>query len=254
MRIQSKLIINGDEEMRWKKQRMNWMMRILLAKVILVLLAGCTASARHQTHLSKLEKGFTSSTFNSVQPTEEGSLWSSRSSTNLYGDLKARNVGDIVTISIIESSMASKNATTKTGRDSGLEANWSGLFDSVAGNWSLNGQKIGTSHKIDLANSFDGQGETTRSSSMTAYITAHVMRVLQNGNLVIQGTKQVQVNKETQDIYIQGVIRPEDISSSNIILSTYIAEAVIEMSGRGPVSDKQTPGLLMRVVDWVWPF
>jgi flagellar L-ring protein precursor FlgH len=159
-----------------------------------------------------------------------------------------------VTISIVESARASKNATTKTGRDSGLQASWSGLFDSIAGNWSINGQKIGTSHQIDLANNFDGQGETTRSSMMTAYITARVVRVFPNGTMVIQGTRQVQVNSETQYIFIQGLIRPEDISSSNIILSTFVAEAIIEMNGHGPVSDKQSPGWLMRIVDWAWPF
>jgi flagellar L-ring protein precursor FlgH len=187
-------------------------------------------------------------------PAEEGSLWSSQRVQNLFADVKARNVGDIVTISIVESARASKNATTKTARDSGLEASWSGIFDQIAGNWTINGQPVAANSKINFANNFDGQGETTRTSSMTAYISAQVVQVLPNGNLVIQGNRQVQVNQETQIIYIQGVIRPEDISSSNIVLSTYVAEAVIELSGRGPVSDKQNPGWLARALDWVWPF
>jgi flagellar L-ring protein FlgH len=185
---------------------------------------------------------------------EEGSLWSSQKPQSLYADIKAGNVGDVVTINIVESAKASKNATTKTGRDSGMEANWSGIFDSIAGYWAINGQPIPSSSKINFANTFDGQGETTRTSSMTAYITAHVTQVLPNGNLVIQGNRQVKVNQENQWIYIQGVIRPEDISSANIILSTYVAEAVIELSGQGPVSDKQSPGWFARVMDWVWPF
>ncbi len=184
----------------------------------------------------------------------EGSLWSSTRFYNPYSDVKARNVGDVLTISVVESASASKNAATKTSRDSGVQASWSGLFDSIASNWAINNQKIGTSHQIDLGNSFDGKGETTRTSSMTAYITARVTHVFPNGNLVIRGTRQVQVNQENQYIFVQGVVRPEDISSSNIILSTYIAEAVIELSGYGPVSDKQAVGWLGRVVDWVWPF
>ena len=188
------------------------------------------------------------------QPREEGSLWSFGSSQSLYADVKARNLGDVVTISIVESARASKNATTKTGRESGLEASYSGVFDSISSGWSINGQKVGTSHKIDFTNNFDGKGETSRSSYMTAFITARVIEVLPNRNLVIRGTRQVRVNNETQVIAVQGIIRPEDISSNNIVLSTFIAEAVIELGGQGAVSDKQRPGWMARALDWAWPF
>jgi flagellar L-ring protein precursor FlgH len=77
---------------------------------------------------------------------------------------------------------------------------------------------------------------------MTAQITARVIEVLQNGNLVIRGSRQVRVNNESQYINIQGVIRPEDISSNNIILSTYIEQASIELNGSGVVSNKQRVG------------
>jgi flagellar L-ring protein precursor FlgH len=233
---------------------LKWIKRIFWMKSILILLSGCMSFPPHQPSPAELEKEILSSSPHLAPVVEEGSLWSNRGSYHLYSDVKARNVGDIVTISIVESAKASKNATTKTERDSGLEASWSGLFDTIAGNYSINGQNIGTSHKIDLANSFDGKGETTRTSYMSAYISARVIHVLPNGNLVIRGTRQVQVNNENQFIYIQGVIRPEDISSSNVILSTYVAEARIELNGQGPVSDKQSPGWLARIVDWAWPF
>ena len=185
---------------------------------------------------------------------EEGSLWSSVAVPSFFSDVKARQVGDTVTISIVESATASKNASTKTARASGLEASYSGILDSVTSGLSINGQKIGTDHKVDFSNNFDGSGATTRSSSMTAVITARVVQVLSNRNLVIRGVRQVRVNNENQWIYIQGVIRPEDISSSNVILSTSVAEAVIELSGHGPVSDKQRPGWLAQALDWAWPF
>ena len=229
-------------------------MKILWFESILVLLTGCMGPLQQRQSASALWKEFIPKSFQQTLTCEEGSLWTASVSRNLFSDVKARNVGDVVTISIVESAKASKNAATKTQRDSGLQASWSGLFDSIASGWSIQGQKIGTSHKIDLANNFDGKGETTRESSMTAYITARVVYVLPNGNLVIQGTRQVQVNNENQYIFIQGVIRPEDISITNIVLSTFIAEAVIELSGKGPVSDKQSPGWLARIVDWAWPF
>ncbi len=233
---------------------LKWIKIIFLINTILILVLGCVTFPPHPPTPDELEREILSATPSWTTEVEEGSLWSSGRSDLLYSDVKARNVGDIVTISIVESAKASKNATTKTGRESGLEASWSGLFDAIAGRYSINGQEIGTSHKIDLANNFDGKGETTRSSYMSAYITARVIHVLPNGNLIIQGSRQVQVNNENQFIYIQGIIRPEDISSSNIILSTYIAEARIELNGQGPISDKQNPGWLAKIVDWVWPF
>jgi flagellar L-ring protein precursor FlgH len=178
----------------------------------------------------------------------EGSIWSPRTSANLYADLKARNVGDIVTINIIESAKASKNATTTTARDSSLAASWSGVLAKLTGDW------VGSDQAVHFKNDFDGKGETTRSSQLNAYITAQVIHVLPNGNLVIRGSRQVQVNNENQFINISGVIRPEDISSNNIVLSTFIADATIELTGQGVISDNQRPGWLARILNWIWPF
>ncbi len=178
----------------------------------------------------------------------EGSLWPSAKPPNLFSDPKARNVGDIVTINVVESATASKNAATKTSRTSGVEAGWSGVLAKLAGEW------VGTDQKVNFANNFDGQGATTRSSQLSAYITAQVIQVLPNGYLVIQGNRQVRVNNENQIINVQGTIRTEDITSTNIILSTYVADAKIELIGEGVLSDKQRPGWLARALDWAWPF
>ena len=180
--------------------------------------------------------------------TTEGSLWSSKRSTNLFSDLKARNVGDIVTINVVESATASKNATTKTDRTSELAASWTGVLEKIAGDW------VGGAVKTGAENRFDGKGETTRSSQLAAYITAQVIQVLPNSYLVIHGSRQVRVNNENQIINVQGVIRTEDINANNIILSTFIADARIELLGEGVISDKQRPGWLARILDWVWPF
>ncbi len=220
----------------------------------LLLLNGCLTSQVQRPAPIDLEKEVFSAYSKPGPAREEGSLWSSMEPNNLYSDIKARRVGDIVTIKIVESSRASKNAETKTTRGSGAKANWSGLFELITSGWKFHKVPIGANHQIDLSNQFDGKGETTRTSSMTAYITARVTHVLPNGNLVIRGTREIQVNQEHQYISLQGIIRPEDISSGNVILSTYVAEAVIELNGYGAVSDKQSPGWLARIVDWVWPF
>jgi len=184
----------------------------------------------------------------SADPASEGSLWFPRRAINIVSDVKARNIGDIVTINVVESAIASKNAATKTSRASGLEASWSGVLAKITGEW------VGNEQKVNFANNFDGTGETTRSSQLSTYITAQVIQVLPNGYLVIQGNRQVRVNNENQIINVQGVIRTEDITSTNIIQSTFVADAKIELIGEGVLSDKQRPGWLARVLDWVWPF
>ena len=99
-----------------------------------------------------------------------------------------------------------------------------------------------------------GTGTTQRSGALSAYMTARVVDVLANGNLFIQGNREVRVNHENQIITLSGIVRPRDISAENVIQSTYIADAQITYSGTGIVNDRQKPGWLTRVIDKVWPF
>jgi flagellar L-ring protein FlgH len=216
-----------------------------VAGSLLMFLAGCAANAPTKTPpLAEERKPL----LLQAPLTTEGSLWLTRTNVNYFADVKARNVGDIVTINVVESASASKNAATKTSRASDLSASWAGVLAKMTGGW------VGSDQSVNFANNFDGQGATTRSSTLNTYITATVIHVFPNGNLAIQGTRQVQVNNENQYINIQGVIRPTDISANNIVLSTFISDAKIELSGQGAVSDKQKPGWLARILDWVWPF
>jgi flagellar L-ring protein precursor FlgH len=187
---------------------------------------------------------------------EEASLLKRTAYRGFFQDLRAFQVGDLVTINIVETSKASKSAATKTGRESSIDAG----IDNLLG-YETQLKKIlpkdfdNTSmFKASLSNSFDGSGSTDRVETMTAFMTARVMNVTTNGNLYIEGRRQVRVNNETQFIILSGLIRPTDISPNNTVLSSYIADAKIEYMGSGPVSDKQRPGWLGRLVDVVWPF
>jgi flagellar L-ring protein precursor FlgH len=186
----------------------------------------------------------------------DGSLWKDSSPSGyLFADPKARSVGDIVTINILENASASGNARTKTGKKSSLSADISsllGLEKSVASRNS----KLDPTNLLSAStsNSFDGSGESSRSGTVTATISARVTRVLANGDMVIRGTRQVIINNEQQLITIQGIIRSEDIAPDNTIASTSIADAQIAYTGKGVVSDKQHPGWLSRIIDMVWPF
>jgi len=89
---------------------------------------------------------------------------------------------------------------------------------------------------------------------MNASLSARIIQVLPNGNLVLRGSQEILVNNERQYITIQGVVRPHDITNNNTVLSTYIADARIDYTGQGDLSRKQREGWLSRFFDTVWPF
>ena len=101
---------------------------------------------------------------------------------------------------------------------------------------------------------FDGSGKTRRSGELSAIISARVVDILPNGNLVLEGKKDTIVNNELQFVVLSGIIRPEDINEENTVLSTMISDARIEYSGKGVIADEQGPGWLRRALDNAWPF
>jgi flagellar L-ring protein FlgH len=189
-------------------------------------------------------------------PPTEGSLWQDGAALNdMFTNVKARRIGDIVTVRIVESSSASNKATTSTGRESSISggvSNFFGIENKFPG--SRDTFNPFGSVKAALANDFDGSGETRRSGDLTAYVSARVTGITANGNLMIAGFRQVTINHEQQVITLTGVVRPKDVSPENVVLSTYVADARIAYSGAGIVNDKQRPGWLARGLDHVWPF
>ncbi len=184
-----------------------------------------------------------------INESTNGSLWSEdRPHAFLFNDLKAHNTGDVVTVRIVESSKGNKNASTKTEKDSSLSTSISAFFGMSPDKLSQGGIGAETSEK------HDGSGSTSRSSELTAVLTAKVIDVLPNGNLVIDGRREVIVNNETQLISISGTVRPEDIDPNNTVLSTYIADAKITYTGEGVIGDKQRVGWFVKIMDAVWPF
>jgi flagellar L-ring protein precursor FlgH len=169
----------------------------------------------------------------------------------LFTDQKARVIGDLVTVNIVEVASASKEATTQTGRSSSVSAGvdaFFGLEKFIPP--GANPTKVAGS----VANNFDGSGKTVRSGKVTATVTAVVTQVLPNGNLVIEGSREVTVNNEQELIVLSGVVRPKDISPGNIVLSTALGNGQIAYYGSGIIAEKQRPGWLGRIVDSVWPF
>lgn len=183
-----------------------------------------------------------------------GSIWQA-SSGSMVEDMKARRRGDILTIVITETASASKEAKTDTSRGSTVNAgipNFMGL-EKVG----LLKNNIGDLSKLinaSVDSSYKGSGSTSRAENLKATMTARVIEVLPNGNMMIEGRRNIKVNNEDQEIVLEGIVRPRDIGADNVVNSIYIADAKISYFGRGIISDRQSPGWLMNIVDKIWPF
>jgi flagellar L-ring protein precursor FlgH len=192
-----------------------------------------------------------------VENRAEGSLWSS-TGIDMYTDRKARQVGDIVVVRIVEDPQASLKADTTATRSSGINAKlkFLGYMDALAAKNPRLAQNPGVDDLIssELGSEFNGSGTSDREGYIKAYVSAVVVKVFPNGNLFINGKREIKVNNEAQYIALSGIVRPEDITSTNEVSSTYVADARIYYSGVGAVADKQKPGWMGRVVDHVWPF
>jgi flagellar L-ring protein FlgH len=185
-----------------------------------------------------------------------GSIWRGESDKSmLFTDKKARYVNDIVTIIVAEAAQGGNKASTGTSRDSSSAASidtFLGIENSIIGSNANMGGKIALGGKS--TNALKGQGDTSRNNTLIARISARVIRVLDNGNLLIEGRRQVTVNAEDQYLIIGGIIRSQDITAENTIASQYISDARIVYTGEGVINDKMRPGWMTRIVDWVWPF
>lgn len=183
-----------------------------------------------------------------------GSIWQAHS-MGLTDDFKARRKGDIVTIVITETASASKEAKTDTSRNSTINAgipNFMGL--EQAGIIKNNFADLSKLINANVESTYAGAGSTSRKESLNATISAKVIDVLPNNNLLIEGRRNVRVNHEDQIIIVEGTVRPTDIGPDNVVNSIYIADARISYAGKGIISDRQKPGWLMNIVDKLWPF
>jgi flagellar L-ring protein precursor FlgH len=167
------------------------------------------------------------------------SLWSDRSGS-LVTDLRARRAGDVVTIVVDELSTAEKRAETNLARDSS--------FSSKLSPPSFEKPEWLRDLLISLQTC---EGKTTRTDRATGVVTVRVTRVLDNGNLVLEGRRLVKLNEETQTLVVSGVVRPYDIGPDNTVPSSRVADGEVRLEGTGSVSDRQRPGLIQRVFDFL---
>jgi len=179
-------------------------------------------------------------------PSTQGSLWrEGQPASNLYTDARALRENDLVVVKVAEIADAKRSADTDITRQSRTDAAFKALMQA-------NQQAFGISGSADT--SFKGTGSTGRTERLTATVPCIVKKVLPNGNLYIEGHRVVLVNAEEQHFYLSGVVRPIDIDQENSVKSSVVAEAELEFTGRGVISDNQRQGVLSQFFSWIWPF
>jgi flagellar L-ring protein precursor FlgH len=180
-----------------------------------------------------------------------GSLWSPSSRlTDVGSDVRAVQVDDMVTVVVQEQASAVVTGATKTSRASTANAQVASLVGPKSPGGAMNNLL-----NMNSAQALDGSGTTSRGATLSATLSARVTHVLPNGYLVLEGTKDVQVNSEHQVVNVRGVIRPADLSTGNIISSNQIAQMEIKINGKGVVNDAiRRPFILYRLLLGLLPF
>ena len=176
-----------------------------------------------------------------------GSIYATAGSSNerglrLFQDSKAREVGDLLTIVLIENTRAKTNAKTAITKDAGVGLEAPTLFGQSV---SYNGKPL-LQAEVDGTRKFDGAGDSAQSNQLNGNITVRVVEQLGNGNLRVAGQKQVRLNQGDELIQVQGIVRIADISPDNRISSDRVGEAQIVYGGRGTLARSNAMGWLGR--------
>ncbi|MBT2116005.1 flagellar basal body L-ring protein FlgH [Dyella sp. LX-66] len=183
-------------------------------------------------------------------PAADGSIYHEAQNMELFNDPRAHRVGDILTVSLVESTQASKKASTSTSKKdkSNLAA------PTILGRpVSIGGTDVSFGTSGDR--SFDGSGNSSQSNQLTGSITVTVAQRLSNGNLLVRGEKWLTINQGQELVRISGIVRPQDIGQDNSVPSTRVADARIGYTGRGTLADANTQGWLSRFFSSKWmPF
>jgi flagellar L-ring protein FlgH len=181
-----------------------------------------------------------------AMPATPDTLWMA----GLNGDLRARRVNDLVTVRVIEAISAQGSADSSLDKDSSASASVTGLFgaESRFPGW-LDPTNLAS---LGANTSFEGGGSTARAGSLTAVITARVAEVMPNGDLALEGVREIEINGDRQIIVLTGIVRAADIGPGNVVPSTAVGQMRIRYFGRGLIKDNLQPGWLVRALNKIF--
>lgn len=219
--------------------------------LLLLLLAGCinTPENIHPDYAAAEPVDYYPEP-GSLQPT--GAIYNNAGhSLVLFEDLRARQVGDILTVRLVEATDAAKSSDTTLDKSNSTVIDDPVLFGQMR-DW---GNDNNLSFDLSSESEFDGQSASNQSNSLQGSITVTVAKVYPGGNLYVQGEKWIQINQGSEYIRLRGIIRPVDIDTDNSILSTKVADARISYGGTGATADVNKVGWLSRFfISPYWPF
>lgn len=166
-----------------------------------------------------------------------GSLWSDQGIlSDMSKDYKAHRVNDIVMIRILEKTDASQTGIVKTSRQGSANASVTQLAGKLSAANNL--QQL---LNANSSNSLNGQGASTSDTTMTTVLAGRVVQVLANGNMVIEASRDVDINNERTTAIVRGLIRPGDVAADNSVLSSSVSDLHLQLKGKGVVSDSTRP-------------
>jgi len=217
--------------------------------VIFTLLCGCSSTNKKPI----ADDPYYAPVYPEAPPTKlaaTGSMYQDSQASSLYSDIKALKVGDIITVMLMESTQAKKSATNqiKKGSDLSLDP-----ISAGGGNITISGNPLDLRYKDNM--STQRESDADQSNSLSGSISANVMQVLNNGNLVIRGEKWISINNGDEFVRLTGIVRAQDIRPDNTIDSPRVANARIQYSGTGTFAEAQKVGWLSAffMSSW-WPF
>lgn len=182
------------------------------------------------------------------------SLWQTGQSRAIVSDKRAFTVGDILSIAVQENSTATKDNSTKTARQSAVDASIATFLYSPASSGLLTkGGKL-PAMQFSGKQNFEGSGKINNSEQILARIAVQVVDVLPNNNMVVEGRRMTAFSGETQEIILLGVVRPADITANNTVYSYNVADATIRFNSKGTVTDNTRKGWFTKVWEKISPF
>lgn len=218
--------------------------RILIVGLAGLLLGGCAST------LSRPPQALPEPTLEQPPKMVNGAIYQSGYDVRLYEDRTARRVGDTVTVTLDEQTDASKDANAQIGRQYSYALPTPTLMGKQL---VYNGTPV--SFDIDSDQDFQGGGSATQSNALSGVLTATVVRVKPNGNMVIQGQKRLTLNRGDEYVTLTGEVRPYDIGPGNTVSSSRVANARISYTGDGALADSSRMGWLSRLfMSIIWPF
>jgi flagellar L-ring protein precursor FlgH len=217
------------------------MLKIISVALSISLLAACT-SLPDEAQKDDPEFAPVSPQDPSYDVVNTGSMFQDNYANNLYSDIKAHRVGDIITVYLQEETSAKKKAGTSLAKKNSFDL----AIDAITHPWSTTAPvtQSGLSAGFNQKSKFEGDSDTDQSNSLQGSITVNVVRVLRNGNLEIRGEKWLMLNNGEEFVRIKGIIRSEDVSFENSVSSMRVANAQIQYGGTGDFANTQHQGWL----------